>query len=84
MSAPSDPRHDVLESTVRKLSVCIKLLSAAMVASVARIVLDGINIALALTAGVLAVLLTVSVALWRHGRRVERRAPLRDMNDAPP
>ena len=82
MSAPSDPRHDVSESAVRQLSVCIKLLGAAMLALAARIVVDGINNTLALTAGVLAVLLAASLALGRHGRQLQQRDPLGDTNDA--
>jgi len=75
MSARSDRRQDAFESPLRRLSVFSKVLSAAMLASVARLVVDGIDAAALLTTAMLAVLLAASVALWRHGRQLQRRAP---------
>lgn len=77
MSA-SDRSQEALESSLRRLSVCTKVLSAAMLASLARIFLDGVNLALALTAAMVAVLLAASLVLWRHGRRLQQRAPNHD------
>lgn len=75
MSALSDRRQDAFESPLRRLSVFSKVLGAAMLASVARLVVDGVDVAAALTTAMLAVLLTASLALWRHGRQLQQRAP---------
>jgi hypothetical protein len=49
----------------------VRVLSAVLLALVARSVIDGTNFAIALTEALIALLLLASGALWRYGRRRE-------------
>jgi hypothetical protein len=62
--------------------VCIKLLSAVLLALLARILLDGINLPIGLTTAVLLLLLGASLAMWRHGQRLQRALSHQRLNDS--
>jgi uncharacterized membrane protein YfbV (UPF0208 family) len=62
------------DRAIRQLRVCMRLLSAALLGLLARIVVDGATVAVALAAAVVALLLLASGALWRYGRRVQPHA----------
>jgi uncharacterized membrane protein YfbV (UPF0208 family) len=62
------------DRAIRQLRVCIRLLSAALLGLLARIVVDGATLAVALAAAVVALLLLAAGALWRYGRRVQPHA----------
>jgi hypothetical protein len=64
--AASDP--------MRSLRVCIRALSAVMLALLARAVIAGPSPAVVLTAALIALLLLVSGMLWQYGRRLELQA----------
>jgi hypothetical protein len=51
----------------------MRVLSAVLLALVARSLIDGANLALVLTEAFIAVLLLASAVLWRYGRRLELR-----------
>jgi hypothetical protein len=57
-----------------RLRICARVLSALLLALVARSVIDGANAAIVLTEALIAVLLLASGALWRYGRRLEPHA----------
>jgi hypothetical protein len=57
-----------------RLRVFVRVLSALLLALVARSVMDGANAAIVLTEASIAVLLLAAGALWRYGRRLEPRA----------
>lgn len=52
----------------------MRVLSALLLALVARSVMDGANASVVLTEALIAVLLLASGALWRYGRRLEPHA----------
>ena len=58
-----------------QLRVTIRVLSAALLALLARIVVDGVTIADGLAEALIVVLLIASVRLWRYGRRLESGPP---------
>jgi hypothetical protein len=57
-----------------RLRVCVRVLSAVLLALVARSVIDGANLAVVITEALIALLLLPSAALWRYGRRLESHA----------
>jgi hypothetical protein len=57
-----------------RLRVCVGVLSAVLLALVARSVMDGANAAIVITEALIAALLLASGALWRYGRRLEPHA----------
>jgi hypothetical protein len=57
-----------------RLRVCMRVLSAVLLALIARSVVDGANLAVVLTAALIALLLLASGALWLYGRRLEPHA----------
>jgi hypothetical protein len=57
-----------------RLRVCMRVLSAVLLALIARSVIDGANLAVVLTAALIALLLLASGALWLYGRRLEPHA----------
>jgi hypothetical protein len=59
---------------VWRLRVYVRVLSAVLLALVARSVIDGPNLAAVLTETLIALLLLASGALWRYGRRLEPHA----------
>jgi hypothetical protein len=63
----------VLDRAMRSLRVCIRALSAVMLALLARAVIDGPSPAVVLTGALIALLLLVSGMLWQYGRRLEAR-----------
>jgi hypothetical protein len=62
------------DRATRRLRVCVRVLSAVLLALVARNVIDGANLAVVLTEALIALLLLASGALWRYGRRLEPHA----------
>ena len=59
------------DRAIRQLRVCVRALSAVLVALIARSVIDGPSFAVVLTAALTAILLFASGALWLYGRRLE-------------
>jgi hypothetical protein len=57
-----------------RLRIWVRVLSALLLALVARSVMDGASAAIVLTEALIAVLLLASGALWRYGRRLEPHA----------
>ena len=66
--------HAVVDRAMRRLRVCIRALSAVMLALIARVVIDGMSRAVAITGALIALLLLVSGKLWQYGRRLEQQA----------
>jgi len=62
------------DRAIRRLRVCVRVLSAVLLALIARSVIDGANLAFVLTEALIALLLLASAALWRHGRRLQPHA----------
>jgi CHASE2 domain-containing sensor protein len=62
------------DRSIRRLRVCVRVLSAVLLALVARSVIDGANLAVVLTAALIALLLLASAALLLYGRRLEPHA----------
>jgi hypothetical protein len=62
------------DRAIQRLRICVRVLSAVLLALIARSVIDGANLAVILTAALFALLLLASAALWRDGRRVEQHA----------
>jgi hypothetical protein len=60
-----------LDRAMRSLRVCVRALSAVMLALLARVVIDGPSPAVVLTGALVALLLLVSGMLWQYGRRLE-------------
>jgi hypothetical protein len=54
---------------MRRLRVCIALLSSVVLASLAHAVIDGLTAGLALALALTTVLLLASLGLWRIGSR---------------
>jgi hypothetical protein len=65
----------------RQLRVCVRVLSALLLALIARSVIDGASLAVVLSEVLIALLLFVSGALWRYGRRLERDSRARAAGD---
>jgi hypothetical protein len=69
------------DRAIGRLRVCVRVLSAVLLALIARSVIDGATPAVVATEALIAVLLLASGALWRYGRRLEPppapRAPRR-------
>jgi hypothetical protein len=59
------------ERTMWRLRVAIRLLTVALLALVARSATSGLNVAVVITGTTIALLLIVSVGLWREGRRLQ-------------
>jgi hypothetical protein len=66
----------VLDRAMRSLRICIRGLSAVMLALLARVVIDGPSPAVVLTGALIALLLLVSGMLWQYGRRLETQASM--------
>lgn len=49
----------------------MRVLSAVLIALVARSLIDGATVAIAVTEALIALLLLASGALWRYGRRLQ-------------
>jgi hypothetical protein len=64
----ADAQH-VYSQTMRRLRVCIGLLTALLLASVARAVIDGLTPGLVLGLALTAALLLAALGLWRTGSR---------------
>jgi hypothetical protein len=62
------------DRAIRQLSVCLGVLSAVLVALVARSVIDGPTLTAVLAEALIAVLLLASRALWRYVRPLEAHA----------
>jgi hypothetical protein len=73
-SALQQPAYD---RAIRQLRVCVRVLSAVLVALIARSVIDGASLAIVLSEVLIALLLLASGALWRYGRRLEPHARAR-------
>ncbi len=65
------------DRSMAQLRVTIRVLSAALLALLARIVVDGVTIADGLAEALIVVLLIASVGLWRYGRRLASEPPQR-------
>lgn len=70
-SALNQPAYD---RAVRQLRVCVRVLSAVLVALIARSVIDGASLAVVISEALIALLLLASGALWRYRRRLEPHA----------
>jgi uncharacterized membrane protein YfbV (UPF0208 family) len=62
------------DRAIRQLRVCMRILSAALLAVLAHSVIDGANLADAVATALIALLLLASGALWRYGRRRQPHA----------
>jgi hypothetical protein len=62
------------DRAIGRLRVCARVLSAVLLALIARSVIDGASLAVVATEALIAVLLLASGALWRYGRRLEPHA----------
>jgi hypothetical protein len=62
----------------------MKVLCAAALVLLARIVVDGASVTIALTTVVLVLLLGASLALRNHGRHIQRECPRQNLNDSQP
>ena len=62
------------DRAIRRLRVCVRVLSAVLLALIARSVIDGANLAVVLTEALIALLLLASAALRRYGRRLQPHA----------
>jgi hypothetical protein len=73
----SQDAQNVYARTMRHLRVCIRLLTALLLACVAHIVTDGLTPGLALGMALTALLLLAALGLWRIGsrRKLEDTAP---------
>ena len=69
-------RHptSLVDRGIRQLRVCVRVLSAVLLALIARSIIDGANLAVVLSEALIALLLLASGALWRYGRLIETRA----------
>lgn len=65
----------VWERVMRRLRVSTRLLSAVLLALVARAIGSGLGFAVELSATIVAFLLLVALLLTRQGRRLEPRVP---------
>jgi hypothetical protein len=61
--------HSLHAQTMRRLRICIGVLSALLLASAARAVVDGLTPARGLAVALTVVLLVAALALWRQGSR---------------
>jgi hypothetical protein len=55
---------------LKRLKVWIRVLTALLAASIARVIVDGLSVSGGFAVAIAAVLLTASVALWRQGSRL--------------
>lgn len=79
-AANSREAQEIHEQAMRRLRVCIAVLSAVVLASVARAVADGLNPTRGFALVLTIVLLVASLWLWRQGTRLtpgRRREPHR-------
>jgi hypothetical protein len=58
------------DRAIRQLRVCVRVLSAALLALIAHSVIDGATLAVLLSEALIALLLLASGALRRYGRRI--------------
>jgi hypothetical protein len=65
------------DRAIRQLRVCVRVLSAVLLALIARSVIDGASLAVVVGEALIALLLLASAALWRYGRRLEPHARAR-------
>jgi hypothetical protein len=79
-TAPNQLAHD---RAMRQLRVCVRVLSAVLLALIARSVIDGANLAVVLSEALIALLLLASGALWRYGRRLAPDAQARTARPRP-
>jgi hypothetical protein len=70
-SALKQPAYD---HAIRQLRVCVRVLSAVLIALIARSVVDGADLVVVLSAALIAFLLLASGVLWRYRRRLEPHA----------
>jgi hypothetical protein len=70
--------------TIRQLRVCVRVLSAVLLALIARSVINGASLAVVLTEALVAFLLLAAAALWRYARRIETRGRARTTVDRAP
>jgi hypothetical protein len=63
-------RRLIYDRSMERLRVTIRVLSALLVALLARILSDGLTIAVGLSEALIALLLLAALGLWRHGRRL--------------
>jgi hypothetical protein len=54
-----------------RLRVCVRVVSAVLLALLARTLTHGANLAVVVTEALITLLLLASTALWRHGRRLQ-------------
>lgn len=67
--SPASDTEIIYWQMMRRLRVCIRLLSAVVLASVAHAVIDGLTAGIALALALTTALLLASVELWRVGSR---------------
>ena len=69
--APADSRTIYAQAMTRILRMTAAL-SAVLLASVARALIDGLDLARRMVVAITAGLLRASLVLWRHGSRLKR------------
>jgi uncharacterized membrane protein len=67
----AEEAQQLYERAIRRLRICIRVLSALLAASIARVVVDGLTVAGAFALAFTAVLLVASLGLWRQGSRLK-------------
>jgi hypothetical protein len=64
-------RHQAAyDRAIRQVRVCVRVLSAVLLALIAGSIINGASLAVVLTEALIALLLLASGALWRYGRRL--------------
>ena len=67
-------RHQAAyDRAIRQLRVCVRVLSAVLLALIAGSIINGASLAVVLTEALIALLLLASGVLWRYGRRLAPR-----------
>jgi hypothetical protein len=65
----------VWERVMKRLRISTRMLSAILLALLARVIVSGLSVATELSAAIITPLLLGSVLLTRHGHRLEPRQP---------
>ena len=72
-----EAKREIWQREMRRLQTVVRLLGAALLALVARMIAIDVTPATAVSAVIVAALLIAALLLRRHGHRIEPRAPAR-------
>ena len=73
--SPAQLERAVWEREMKRLRLSARLLGAVLVALGVRVVVSGINVTIAVTAGIVTGLLVLCLVFTRQGRRLEPTSP---------